>query len=96
MNDERRPARNAAATNTASTIAPVRDAFVRVVMVNEALDVGDVDGARAVSGDLESDLARRLGADLRPYRCACGMSFEWPGLLDAHQCVSGHGLEVAA
>jgi hypothetical protein len=66
------------------------------VLVNEALDCGDIDEARAVAGDLESDLARILGEDKLPYSCRCGLTFRWPGELDRHQCVSGHRLEAAA
>jgi hypothetical protein len=74
----------------------LRDAFVRVIAVNEALDYGDVDEARAVASDLEHDLARALGADKWRYVCACGATFRWPGERDHHERMSGHDFEAAA
>jgi hypothetical protein len=97
MNDEAaRQGRPATSNNTATTIALVRDALVRVTAVNEGLDCGDIDEARAVAGDLECDLARFLGEDTRPYVCVCGLALRWPGELERHETVSGHRLEVAA
>jgi hypothetical protein len=74
----------------------LRDAYARVIAVNEELAVGAINEAQAIGHDLEHDLARDLGADLHPYRCACGEGFPWPGLLDAHQRRSGHALREAA
>ena len=74
----------------------LRDAFVRVVVLNEALDCGDIGEAREIASDLERDLAKELGADLHPHRCTCGERFPWPGLLDAHQRQLGHVLREAA
>jgi hypothetical protein len=79
-----------------STPDILRDAYARVIVLNEALDCGDVGEAQAIGSNLEHDLANELGADRCPYRCGCGLEFPWPGLLDAHQRRSGHALKEAA
>jgi hypothetical protein len=57
-----------------------------MVLALEYLEVGDVSGAVAVLlSALENgpeNLERSRSG--RPYRCACGSAFEWPGLLDRH------------
>lgn len=57
-----------------------------IVVALELLEVGDSRGAIDVLlAALEDD-----GPSERPYRCSCGASFEWPGLLHAHEDRSGH------
>jgi hypothetical protein len=55
----------------------------RVIAASEALEVGDVELARAILHDLERDIVG--GMPTRWCRCECGQLFEWPGLLEAHR-----------
>jgi hypothetical protein len=57
-----------------------------IVVALESLEVGDARGAVAVLlSALEDGPDEDRSSGGRPYRCACGSAFEWPGLLDRHQ-----------
>ena len=72
----------------------LRDVYARVGAVGEALDCGDVEEARGIIADLEGELAVLLGENRRPFVCrTCTLTFRWPGELERHGFVSGHGLE---
>jgi hypothetical protein len=57
-----------------------RDLAARVTAASEALEVGDVEHVR----DLLADLERELFPRRNRFACECGLTFEWPGLLDRH------------
>lgn len=60
-----------------------------IVRALEAHEVGDHAGAcEILLGALEAD-----GPSERPHVCSCGSAYEHPGLLDAHQARTGHGLD---
>ena len=70
--------------------SPTPSLHLAIVAALEALEVGDQGLAVAVLlGALED------GQTERRYRCECGASFEWPGLLDAH-LLAAHEIEEAA
>jgi hypothetical protein len=58
----------------------------RIIRAIEAIEDGDFDYAIALlSGCVEQPRMR--------YRCECGYTAEWPGLLMRHRDLSGHGLD---
>ncbi len=62
-----------------------------IVAALEQLECGDTWGA------CETLLAAlEAGPADRPYRCECGLRFEWPGQLDDHRRFAGHSFEEAA
>ena len=84
---ERRPPQRPSVTQSPSIIVDLR---LAVVVALEAIEAGDYAYAVDVLlGALED------GPQERSYRCECGWSGEWPGLLDAHR-FAAHDIEAAA
>jgi hypothetical protein len=59
-----------------------------IVSALEALGDGDQNYATEILLSTQED-----GPTERLYRCECGWSGQWPGLLEAHQLNTGHGFE---
>lgn len=76
----------------------------RVVRCRELLEDGALGELDQVLADLEHDLAglaaqgvqpRRRGDGSGLFACAdCSARFRWPGLLAAHEDITGHGHDV--
>jgi hypothetical protein len=48
-------------------------------------------GETAAAVRILLDAVQEPPAGPRPFTCSCGLAFEWPGQLEAHQLASGHG-----
>lgn len=63
------------------------------VRMQEALEDGDDEMAQSLAATLQRKAARRRK---HPHVCECGDAFVYPGELDRHRIVRGHGLEAEA
>ncbi|MEJ7567963.1 MAG: hypothetical protein WKF41_06830 [Gaiellaceae bacterium] len=69
------------------------EVLARVIAANEAVTAGDVLEAGALLRDLERELSQETQVR-RFHACpGCGQQFRWPGDLDRHLVLRGHGLE---
>jgi hypothetical protein len=59
--------------------------LARVIAASEALEVGDVELARTILHDLETDLSACGGVVLRFACRKCGRRFQWPGEREDHE-----------
>jgi hypothetical protein len=83
MNDEAaHPGRPATYTDTAADDSKECGVSLReaVVVALEALEVGD----NSHAADVLLHALEDGPAPAKVYRCACGDTFEWPGLRDRH------------